>query len=159
MSERSRVHRLRWRSCIWLVIGLSPSLGLRTASAGGADISWCFGVGEYTYDLQDALRADGSMPTRTDPAYTHGPCRFVRVSAGIIKARCKATVAPISYSLDEPTQVAMAVDFASGGTRYCTYFEGSSIKKDIGSTSGTGQFKATQAPALWLCPSQPIPCS
>ena len=103
----------------------------------------------------------GTVPsyTYTDSTYANGPCRSVRVSAGVIKARCKATVAAIAYSLDEPTQAAMAVDFASGGTRYCTYFESGSIRKDAGSTSGTGQFKARQAPALWLCPSTPIPCS
>jgi hypothetical protein len=84
-----------------------------------------------------------------DAPYAIGPCKKVSVKQGkIIKASCKATLQPITYSLDETEQGSVAVRFVSGDAAYCAHFDGAAV-----TTDGSRRFVARFAPAPATCPA------
>jgi hypothetical protein len=97
-----------------------------------------------------------------DAAFADGPCKTASIAIGNgIKVACSAKHAPIAYSLDEPSQGAMAVRLTSGGTTWCAVF-GGRVMRDAGTElpldGGRGQFSATDAPPPSTCPPAPVPC-
>jgi hypothetical protein len=71
----------------------------------------------------------------------------------MLKAACRATMQPIPYSLDEPSQGSMAVQVTTGTTTYCTRFGG--VVTDSGAT---GKFLAKDAAPPSTCPVPPVAC-
>jgi len=88
-----------------------------------------------------------------DTGYLNGPCNRARVRKGVISASCRATSAPISYSLDEPAQGSVGVRLISGANLYCAAFGGTVVKD-----TQNGQFRARGAPAPLPCPTPPASC-
>ncbi len=134
-----------------------PSDDPRTA---GATLRLGRGVAEIaTMTLPAAgWRGLGKPPGSRGYAYKDtkqllGPCKSARIEPGRkLKAAC--TGSGIAFSLDEPSQGELAVDFQVGpaGLRSCLVF-GGTISKDIPAVgSQTGQFKARLAPAPMSCP-------
>ncbi len=123
-------------------------------AAGGAD-SACMtlgtGSGAGWMAKGDVLRP--SFRYR-DHDYLLGPCRSVRVSArGELKADCSSIVQPLDYSLDEPSQGAVAVRFGSGAAEYCAVF-GGEVRED----SQADRFAAKGSVAPAQCPAPPVGC-
>jgi hypothetical protein len=83
------------------------------------------------------------------------PPTQVQLKNGKLKAKCKATVQPIPYSLDEATQGSIAVSLRSGGTQYCTLF-GGVVGKDSGPPLQL--FTAKKAAPPTGCPTPPVAC-
>ncbi len=84
-----------------------------------------------------------------------GPCKSAVVKHGKqLKINCTAKTQPISYSLDESYQGAIAVRLTSGTTEYCTVFGG--VTKDSGTDppnpGGKGVFQAKAASTPAECP-------
>lgn len=128
-------------------------------AAGGDDVA-CFDL-----PAGDSWRQSGPPigPTYkySDPQAQFGPCRSVTIKNGRqLRMTCAASRAPIAYSLDEPTQEAVAVRIGSGDTTYCAVF-GGTISRDSGidppNPGGKGLFKAKLAPTPTSCPPAP-PC-
>jgi len=71
----------------------------------------------------------------------------------LLKVKCVATTAAIPFSLDEPSQMSVAVRFASGGTVYCADF-GGTVTADL---SGK-VFSAKKSAAPGTCPTPPTRC-
>jgi len=97
-----------------------------------------------------------------DPSYVNGPCKTATIQDGkLLKVSCNAKQSPIAYSLDEPSQGAMAVRFTSGVTTYCAVF-GGRVKRDSGTDppvdGGRGQFSAVDAVPPVSCPPPPDAC-
>jgi hypothetical protein len=97
-----------------------------------------------------------------DSAAANGPCKAATIAIGSgIKVLCKAKLAPLAYSLDEPSQGAMAVHVTSGGTTWCASF-GGRVVRDSGTdppvAGGRGQFSAKDALAPTSCPPAPSAC-
>jgi hypothetical protein len=97
-----------------------------------------------------------------DAAAANGPCKTATIAMGSgIKVICKAKDAPLAYSLDEPSQGAMAVRVTSGRTTWCASF-GGRVVRDSGTDppvdGGRGQFSAKDALAPAACPSAPSAC-
>jgi hypothetical protein len=89
-----------------------------------------------------------------DGDFSNGPCKVSKVrDAAFLKVVCLARVMPISYSLDEATQVSVAVRFSSGATTYCTVFGGTILKDEQ-----NGKFIAVDAPSPVACPAPPTAC-
>jgi len=143
--------------------GINPALdGLRVQfynAADGNDVA-CFDL-----PAGNAWRQNGPI---TGPTYNYrdsqaefGPCRSVTISDGQqLRITCTGRRAPISYSLDEPAQEAVAVRVESGDTNYCAIFGGIVISDsgiDPLSPRGKGLFKAKLAPSPASCPPAP-PC-
>lgn len=107
-------------------------------------------------------RASGPPPRTTyrykDSLATNGPCKAAAVKRGMLQVSCLAKRSPIAYSLDEPSQGALAVRFTSGATTWCAVF-GGSVRRDSGTDppvdGGRGQFSAKDAPAPLGCPPAP----
>ena len=144
--------------------GINPALdGLRVQfynAADGNDVA-CFDL-----PAGNAWRQNGPI---TGPTYNYrdsqaefGPCRSVTISDGQqLRITCTGRRAPISYSLDEPAQEAVAVRVESGDTNYCAIFGGIVISDsgiDPLSPRGKGLFKAKLAPSPASCPPAP-PCA
>jgi hypothetical protein len=120
----------------------------------------------YSPDTADSaclpLPASGWMATGnpadptyryTDRTYANGPCRAAVVRDGkVLSVVCRATVRPITYSLDEPIQANVVAAFTSGATRYCALF-GGTTRYVVGRS-----FRARNAPAPSVCPTPPAPC-
>jgi len=142
--------------------GIDPATNgafLQLYNANGSGESVCIPLPAENW------QGKGKFPT---PKYAYkdadavqGPCKTVSIQHGkLLKAVCSAKLEPIAYSLDEPTQGALAVRFVSGTTSYCATFGG-----QIGTDSGTdppnpggkGKFKAKNAPAV-PCPPAPAAC-
>ncbi len=97
-----------------------------------------------------------------DPRFAHGPCKTAQLKHGkLLGLSCTAKAQPIDYSLDEPSQGAVAVRFTVGATTWCTVF-GGRVKRDSGTDppvdGGRGKFSATDAPPPAVCPPAPEPC-
>jgi hypothetical protein len=97
-----------------------------------------------------------------DSAAANGPCKAATIAIGSgIKVLCRAKLAPLAYSLDEPSQGAMAVRMTSGGTTWCASF-GGRIVRDSGTdppvAGGRGQFSAKDALAPASCPPAATAC-
>ncbi len=111
-----------------------------------------------------AWRATGSPPTfkYRDARYANGPCSLATMKRGGLLLKCRATVQPIPYTLDEPSQGSVNVDVSIGDRRLCAYF-GGRITADSGTnppiSGGRGKFWAKLAPAPDSCPATPPPCS
>jgi hypothetical protein len=127
--------------------GSGESLCLSLPSAGG---SW-------------TARGDASQPRYgyRDALAVNGPCKTASMKNGKLKLSCTAKHSPIAYSLDEPSQGAMAVRVTSGVTTWCALF-GGRVRRDSGTNppviGGRGQFRATNAPPPATCPPAPIGC-
>ncbi len=97
-----------------------------------------------------------------DAVSAHGPCKAAAIAMGSgIKVSCNAKRAPLAYSLDEPSQGALAVRITSGATTWCATF-GGRVVRDSGTAppiaGGRGQFSAKDAPAPAACPPAPHAC-
>jgi cysteine-rich repeat protein len=93
-----------------------------------------------------------------DRAYANGPCSAVALKRGTLTATCRATVQPISYSLDESQQESVAVSFTTGERTLCALF-GGIVTKDVGTgATGHGQFAARNAPRPVVCVDPPASC-
>ena len=97
-----------------------------------------------------------------DSHFSNGPCKSVKIQDGkLVSASCNAKLSPIAYSLDEPSQGAMAVRLTSGTTTWCAAF-GGRVTRDSGTDppvpGGRGQFKASDAPRPMACPVAPVAC-
>jgi cysteine-rich repeat protein len=82
-----------------------------------------------------------------------GPCKAVKLQPGRqLKATCLG--AGVAFTLDEPSQGALAVDFRPGaaGPRSCLVFGGTVVKDTPAAPGVTGQFKAKLAPPPGSCP-------
>jgi hypothetical protein len=89
-----------------------------------------------------------------DPASTNGPCRSASIRQGRLKLVCRASGGqPIPYSLNEPAQVSVGVDFGNGVARYCAGF-GGTLVRDSGAE---GVFIAKNAAAS-NCTTPPVTC-
>lgn len=111
-----------------------------------------------------AVRGSAAHPTYRyrDPRFTNGPCRAATVTHGkLLTVTCAARTSPIAYSLDEPSQGAIAVRFASGGTIWCAEF-GGRVQRDTTAdpqvNGGRGRFSAVNAPPPAPCPAPPVAC-
>jgi len=142
--------------------GVDPSsfgADLQVYNANGGSDAVCFPLPNTgTWQDKNAF----TLFKYKDATYANGPCKTVQVKSGkLLKAVCQAKVKPIDYSLDEPSQGAVAVRFISGTITYCADF-GGLIKKDSGTdppiTGGKGQFAAKEAPAPAVCPTPPSAC-
>jgi hypothetical protein len=107
---------------------------------------------------------NATSPTFTyrDRLAANGPCKAAKVKDGkLLKVTCTAKLAPIGYSLDEPSQGAVAVRFTSGATTWCAVF-GGRVLRDSGTdppvAGGRGQFSAKDAPAPATCPAPAVAC-
>jgi hypothetical protein len=99
-------------------------------------------------------RAGGTTLTYRDPGYANGPCKLVKVRTGrYVKALCRATRSPITYSLDEPAQASVGVRFLTGGDVYCADFGGSG-PRDVPNR----RFRAKNAAAPLGCPAPAAVC-
>jgi hypothetical protein len=89
-----------------------------------------------------------------DAEFVNGPCRTARLTRnGRINARCRG--ASIAYTLDEASQGSVAVSLNLGNARYCTVFDGPSIRADSGAG---GRFIARNTEAPTACPPPPVSC-
>src|SRR5262249_36194848 len=113
-----------------------------------------------------AWRAAGSVSSSVtysyrDSSYQDGPCSVAIVAQGKLKAVCRARVKPIPYSLDEPEQRRIGVNFSSGARALCAVF-GGRIAADSGTSQpnsgGRGRFVALSAPQPDSCPIAPGTC-
>ncbi|MGH7789428.1 MAG: thrombospondin type 3 repeat-containing protein, partial [Candidatus Binatia bacterium] len=87
--------------------------------------------------------------TYRDPQRAAGPCRSALLKPGKLKAVCGG--AALAFTLDEPSQGALAVAVTSGigaeAAAYCSQFSGSAVRVDRGAPSGRPPlFKARNAP-------------
>jgi hypothetical protein len=90
-----------------------------------------------------------------DSSHAHGPCGTAQIKHGkTLKLSYKTTVAPIDFTLDEPTQGSLAVAVRSGGLEYCATF-GGSVVVDSGVQR---RFLAKNAPATVGCLVPPTSC-
>jgi hypothetical protein len=90
-----------------------------------------------------------------DRDFAHGPCNIARIRRGrFFRASCRASVQPISYSLDEPAQGSVGVSLTIGPATYCANF-GGTIPVDSGAAR---RFKGVNAPPPATCPSPPVSC-
>ena len=114
---------------------------------------------------RDGWTASGD-PTRPryryrDPQALHGPCSTASLRPALLRVTCAARRSPIAYSLDEPSQGAVAVRVASGATTWCMVF-GGRVRRDSGTDppnpGGHGRFSAVDAPAPAACPPEPAAC-
>ena len=101
-------------------------------NANGSGESVCFSLPSTA----GTWEANGKPPdlrySYKDADAAQGPCKIVKIKDGkLLRVVCLAKVQPIDYSLDEPTQGAMAVRFTSGATTYCATF-GGEVKVDSG---------------------------
>lgn len=92
---------------------------------------------------------------------TNGPCKSVTLTDGkALSVTCLARRRPLSYSLDEPSQGAVAVRLTIGDSTWCAVF-GGRVQRDSGTDppvpDGSGRFQAKDAPA-GECPAAPAPC-
>ncbi len=111
-----------------------------------------------------SVSGNASRPTYRyrDRHFVNGPCKSVKIQDGkLVSASCNAKLSPIAYSLDEPSQNALAVRFTSGGTTWCALF-GGRVRRDSGTDppvgGGRGQFSASDAPRPIACPASPSGC-
>jgi hypothetical protein len=91
-----------------------------------------------------------------DPDGVYGPCVTARMVRGsVLRVRCRATpTQPIAYSLDEPQQTSVAVQFIVGPASHCSDFGGTIV-----TDSATAQtFSARNATAPVACPVPPSSC-
>jgi len=80
-----------------------------------------------------------------------GSCKVSTVKNGKkIKVTCLGALAPITYSLGEPTQGSMEVHVVSGTTRWCARF-------DTPGTDQPGRFLQKNAPTALECSTSPGP--
>ncbi|HEV7734698.1 MAG TPA: hypothetical protein VGR62_21170 [Candidatus Binatia bacterium] len=148
-------HRVATKRKIELVTalgsGLDPVADGVVLQVFGSDDAVCF-------DLPTSgWKAKGKAGKRTfkytDAAFAHGPCKSATIKDGkTLSVVCKATAQPIAFSLDEPSQGAVAVRFGSGNHTYCAMFGGT--VKDVQEK----KFSARNAPAPPACPAVPIVC-
>jgi hypothetical protein len=76
-----------------------------------------------------------------------GPCKVGLVkNLTLLKVSCVGKLAPINYSLDEPSQGAIAMRLTSGPASFCAVFGG--VVKDL-----PGVFSAKKPPAPPTCPT------
>ncbi|MGH7340539.1 MAG: hypothetical protein ACREKH_08630, partial [Candidatus Rokuibacteriota bacterium] len=88
-----------------------------------------------------------------DPGFVNGPCNSAYLGHGrLLRVSCRAEVAPIGYSLDEPQQGSVGATFRSGGAEYCARFGGAL------SADQPGVFRARLAPPPAACPVAPASC-
>ena len=127
-------------------------------NANGSGESVCLPLPSTAGTWEASGRAPDLRYSYKDADAAHGPCKVVKIKDGkLLRVLCLAKVQPIDYSLDEPTQGAMAVRFTSGATTYCATF-GGDVKVDSGTDppnpKGAGKFKAKDAAAA-PCPPAP----
>ncbi|MFQ5512886.1 MAG: PQQ-binding-like beta-propeller repeat protein [Myxococcota bacterium] len=85
-----------------------------------------------------------------DPKLTRGPCSLVRLAPGRLRVSCRGEA--LTFTLDQPTQGALAVALRLGNESvYCLRF-GGSIQSDRGGAGVRGRFSARAAPAPIACP-------
>lgn len=142
------------------VVSTSPAAGVDPVTDGA--YLHVHGNGATTDSACMALPAGGwtasgdpAAPTYDyrDPDYVNGPCGRVRVRSRVITATCRASAMPITYSLDEPAQGAVGVQFVSGASLYCAALGGTVVKDTQNS-----QFRARGAAPPSICPTPPASC-
>ena len=88
-----------------------------------------------------------------DVMHEDGPCEYVSVTANTrLVAICRG--AEVQFSLNAPTQGAIAIDVilgSFGGTRYCAVFGGHVMRDAPSSPGHPGSFLAMNAPAPTAC--------
>ncbi len=148
-----------------LATGIDPvadGATLQLYNANGSGESVCLALPS----VAESWRATGKAAQPTyryrDRFFTNGPCSTAQVKHGkFVKVSCRAKASPIGYSLDEPSQGAVAVRVTSGATTWCAVF-GGRVRRDSGTDPpvdrGRGQFNATGAPAPVACPAPPAAC-
>ena len=146
-------------------LGIDPvadGASVQLYNANGSGESTCLALPS----VAGSWRLSG-LPSRPkyrykDAAAANGPCKTAAIAIGSgIKVICTAKQAPLAYSLDEPSQGAIAVRITSGGTTWCATF-GGQVVRDSGTDppvdGGRGQFSAKDAPAPAACPPAPATC-
>jgi hypothetical protein len=90
-----------------------------------------------------------------DPDFVNAPCKVAKLKdATLLKVVCQSKILPIGYSLDEPQQIEVGVNFTSSGTTYCALFGGTIVKD----SNVDQQFNARNALVPGACPTPPAPC-
>jgi len=103
------------------------------------------------------LNLDKALYQYSDPTFTSGPCDKVTIERGrLLRARCRSSVQPIAYSLDEAMQGSVGVNLTIGPATYCALFGGTIT--GTGDTGTGGRFRAKNAPAPTSCPTPPASC-
>ena len=70
-----------------------------------------------------------------DPTGSAGPCKAIQVRPGRLRAVCLGALAPIPFTLDEPTQTALTVSIElGGGEPQCATF-GGTVRRDAGTAN------------------------
>jgi hypothetical protein len=88
-----------------------------------------------------------------DPGFANGPCKIVRVKRGQpTRVVCTGAVQALPYSLDETTQGAVAVRFASGTSDFCMEFA-ENVQRDL-----PGLFLAKRSAVPVSCGPPPPGC-
>lgn len=127
--------------------------------AGGSGESVCLPLPNVAGSWRTTGNATSPTYRYRDSHTVNGPCKTVTVRHGkVLSASCTAKTAPIAYSLDEPSQGALAVRFTSGTTTWCAVF-GGRVLRDSGTdppnAGGAGTFSAKDAPRPVACPLSP----
>lgn len=142
------------------VLSRDPAVPAGNPTIAGATLRLGRGVAEVaTMSLPAAgWKGVGKPPGSKGYAYKDGkqllgPCKSARLNPGrTLRAVC--TGPGLAFTLDEPAQTELAVDFRiePSGLRSCLVF-GGTVTKDVPATpTTTGQFKARLAPAAPSCP-------
>lgn len=87
-----------------------------------------------------------------DPTQARGPCTRALLKNARLLAVCKGD--QIGFTLDEPSQGALAATFAPGvsGVRFCTVFDDVVVRDTPASVGVTGYFRARDAGVPASCP-------
>jgi hypothetical protein len=89
-------------------------------------------------------KASASSYQYRDSTLSSGPCKTVVLrKAGTLAIQCRGP--QLGFTLDEPSQGALALRLTIGPTRYCMRF-GGEVKTDV-----LGRFKASTAPRPASC--------
>ena len=135
---------------------VAPSAGFDPTAAGATLVVYnANGTGEQMCLALPAQgwRRKGDGFVYKDAKQLSGPCKSAKVAAGRLDASCLAKNAPLSYSLDEPSQGGVAARFESGGEALCALFGGTVQKDQTTAGGGKAAFQAKDAPAPPACPA------
>jgi hypothetical protein len=135
---------------------IAPSAGFDPTAAGATLVVHnASGTGEQMCVALPApgWKRKGGGFVYKDAKQLAGPCKSAKVGPGRLDASCLAKVAPLSYSLDEPSQGNVAARFESGGEALCALFGGTVQKDQSTAVGGRAAFQAKGAPAPPACPA------